>query len=168
MSSIHKTILTSKHKLLKMTGKIIYNTLKNQFLKVKEVDAKAILDLQFAWQDQFAQSIFKHEIKDGTITIPYEQMVVDWNEMWRERIFKRVIAEWENQTPILQFNSIGQYLLFYKSIFHVNGPLAIKIISKEYIQDIEGAYRNYPNENPEWKNIESFLYGTIHKVIQNK
>jgi len=151
-----------------MTDQKIYLTLKNQFHKLNEIDAKAILTFQFSWEDQFAQSIYQSEIKDGTLRLGYKQKVIDWDEMWRKRKFKRVIDEWESQIPILAFNSIGEYLFFYKSIFHLNGPLAIKIIANENIQDIEYAYRNYLNENPDWKNIEEFLYGKIYNDIQNR
>ncbi|THU34952.1 hypothetical protein FAM09_23470 [Niastella caeni] len=97
----------------------IYQALRNQFHQLNEIDAKEIMAFQFPWHDQFAQSIYRSEVKDGTIKLYYNQKAIDQDELWRKRKFTSIIAEWEDYTPKLVFNSIGEYLLFYKSIFQL-------------------------------------------------
>ena len=145
-----------------------YVILKDKFQQLNEIDAKAILTFQWTWQDQFARNIYQSGIRDGTIRIHYRKKTIDWDEMWQKRKFQRVINEWENYTPIFQFNSIGECLFFYKSIFHLNWTHAVEIMSDEYFPDIAIAYKNYLNENKDWKYIEPFLYGSIADLIQNR
>lgn len=144
-----------------MIEKEIYTALKNQFHNLDEVSAKAILKRQFAWYDHFAQNIYKYELQDGTIQVSYKPETIDPKEMWVERKFQSIINEWDSEVPMLAFNSIGEYLFFYKAVFHLNGALAARIILHE-ATDMENAYTNYPNEDPAWLPIESALYGTIY------
>jgi hypothetical protein len=147
---------------------VIYQTFNDKFRQLNEIEAKAVLEFQFTWQDQFAKSIYQHEIKDGTIKMFYVRKVLDWDDVWAKRKFRKVIDEWENHTPILEFNSVGESLFFYKAIFHLNCDLAIRILSGNYVQNIEADYRNYLSEDPDWKYVEEFLYGGMCELIQSK
>ena len=143
-----------------------YLTLATQFRALNEAHASAILSHQYAWEDFFAQSIYQAEVKDGTIKIYYEPKEIPGKAIWWDSPFKRIINEWEGQTPILLFNSIGEYLFFYKAVFHLDGALVVKIIENN-IQDLQSAYNNYPNESPNWKYIEKTLYGSLLEMLKH-
>lgn len=137
-----------------------------------------LLKNQFAWQDSFAKSIYKHEVKDGTVNlypksyIEADNVQIDDHKLWNEIEFYGIISEWSNEVPKLKFTSIGNYILFFKSVFHQEYQLSIKSIninqrlSSEEMKIKMKELNHQKIEN--WESLEKYFYLKGIEVINQK
>ena len=153
-------------------------TLNERFNKMGIETKTELLKNQYAWQDFFAQSIYKHEVKDGTVNlypkayIEADNVKIDENKLWNEIEFYGVISEWSNEVPKLKFTSIGNYIIFFKSIFCQEYNLGIESISvkqrlnsKEMkIKMKELNHQNFGN----WLSLEKYFYMKGIEIINRK
>lgn len=131
---------------------------------------KELLKNQFAWQDFFAKSIYKQNLKDKTVNLypesytQIEDVKIDKNKLWVQNEFYGVIGEWFNEIPKLKFMSIGNYLLFVKSIFCKEYQIGIESInskrrpSSEEMKIKMNQLSIQDQDLDAWKAIEKYFY----------
>lgn len=110
-----------------------------QFANLEEDTKLNVLKYQYAWQDWQMQSVFQSEHEDA-LKNGYSRYPIGWDEnqninlgeeeIWASNPFMIVISEWIKEVPLYRFESIGQYLIFMKSIYFGINDIAIKVLEK--------------------------------------
>jgi hypothetical protein len=145
------------------------DSLNDKFNQIKIHFKNEILNNQFGFQDFFAHNIYKQELKDGIISkypsqyFEFDSVDVSEDLIWGQYDFFAVIDEWTEEAPRLKFLNIGNYLLFFKSIYFQEYELSVKAInirSGLTIDEVKAEFycldrKQYFEED--WSSIENYL-----------
>lgn len=151
--------------------------LEERFNELDEQQSEQLLGSQFRWEDHFTQNIYKQELKDGIIKLYIPENLFLLNEideslLWTPNEFFSIINQWSNEVPKFKFNSIGAYLLFFKSIYFKDFSNAKKSIEIKTDIDLNLLKTNYinlsGNNRKGWKRLEKYFFTIGLEIVNSK